>query len=487
MNVPRSGRRAVLGGVLLLVLVLGLASPVGAIPAFARKYGRSCQTCHVAFPKLNAFGEAFRLLGYHLPGETADQIAQPDVRLGSPAYKRVWPEAVWPSLLPSHVPVALSATFLETSSKKFGEDGDVTVRDDFVFPSEASIVVGGSTGDHISFFGELAFEQSVVDGELENDAGIEHFDIRFIRPVGNSTALNAKIGAFQPELVGGFDHGRRLTIANIDAMYSVAPVALGGAREVITGDEDGGGGLALPGIVRGVELFGVVAHRLLWCAGVVNGIGPGEDTFDANAAKDVYGRVAWKWGGMSLDGVERGDYAASGKSWQEKSLRVGLFGYRGNGRGKLTTAEQPGGAGPLLLQDGRFDRVGVDASVVYEDLNVFGGWVRGTDHVEAFAPISGSPDEPGAAVPTAWGSYTYRAWFLESDMVLHVPWLVGVVRYENVDFPGADGAGGRGSWERATASVTGLVRANVKAVAEYTRDLDEGRNHSFQLALVIAI
>ncbi len=52
---------------LLLLLVPGRAS---AIPAFARKYQTSCQTCHIVFPKLNAFGEAFRLRGYHMPAET---------------------------------------------------------------------------------------------------------------------------------------------------------------------------------------------------------------------------------------------------------------------------------------------------------------------------------------------------------------------------------------------------------------------------------
>ncbi len=36
-----------------------------AIPAFARKYDTSCQTCHVSsFPKLNDFGNRFRDRGY---------------------------------------------------------------------------------------------------------------------------------------------------------------------------------------------------------------------------------------------------------------------------------------------------------------------------------------------------------------------------------------------------------------------------------------
>jgi hypothetical protein len=35
-----------------------------AIPAFARKYGVSCQLCHAPAPKLNAFGEQFAGNGF---------------------------------------------------------------------------------------------------------------------------------------------------------------------------------------------------------------------------------------------------------------------------------------------------------------------------------------------------------------------------------------------------------------------------------------
>lgn len=48
----------------LLVLALGsqwLCVETEAIPPFARKYQTSCQTCRVIVPKLNSFGEAFRL------------------------------------------------------------------------------------------------------------------------------------------------------------------------------------------------------------------------------------------------------------------------------------------------------------------------------------------------------------------------------------------------------------------------------------------
>ncbi len=64
---------------------VAMESTALAVPAFARKYQTSCQTCHIVFPKLNAFGEAFRLRGYRMPGETADMVKEPPVSLGAPA------------------------------------------------------------------------------------------------------------------------------------------------------------------------------------------------------------------------------------------------------------------------------------------------------------------------------------------------------------------------------------------------------------------
>jgi hypothetical protein len=49
------------------LLILGQAAL--AIPAFARKYGFNCNMCHVAYPKLNDWGQRFRDNGYQVPGQ----------------------------------------------------------------------------------------------------------------------------------------------------------------------------------------------------------------------------------------------------------------------------------------------------------------------------------------------------------------------------------------------------------------------------------
>jgi hypothetical protein len=67
----------------MLFAVLLVDPPqASAIPAFARKYGLPCSTCHTAWPELNYFGMAFRDRGYQLGNERDAPIWQ------NPSY---WP------------------------------------------------------------------------------------------------------------------------------------------------------------------------------------------------------------------------------------------------------------------------------------------------------------------------------------------------------------------------------------------------------------
>jgi hypothetical protein len=65
----RSTRTFLLSVFLLIVVSALSASPGQALPLFARKYKVACTTCHMAFPRLNAFGRQFRQNGYRMVGE----------------------------------------------------------------------------------------------------------------------------------------------------------------------------------------------------------------------------------------------------------------------------------------------------------------------------------------------------------------------------------------------------------------------------------
>ncbi len=69
MKVRPSGFTAIL---LLFGLLLILPTPGHAIPAFARKYGVKCYTCHTIPPALNKTGYMFKRLGYRMPPDEMD-------------------------------------------------------------------------------------------------------------------------------------------------------------------------------------------------------------------------------------------------------------------------------------------------------------------------------------------------------------------------------------------------------------------------------
>ena len=148
---------SLLTGALFVVLI---TPPASAIPAFARKYQTSCQTCHIGFPKLNAFGEAFRLNGYRMPKETEDQIKMKPVSLGADAYKRMWPRAIYPSDLPGQVPLAFNVKMASVYASSVDSSGRHLTQNDFQFPQEANLFAGGTLGEHMSFLTEVTWAEN---------------------------------------------------------------------------------------------------------------------------------------------------------------------------------------------------------------------------------------------------------------------------------------------------------------------------------------
>ena len=69
MKLWTSGLEAVL---VVLGLILLMPQPGNAIPAFARKFGVKCYTCHTVPPALNKNGYMFKRLGYRMPPDEMD-------------------------------------------------------------------------------------------------------------------------------------------------------------------------------------------------------------------------------------------------------------------------------------------------------------------------------------------------------------------------------------------------------------------------------
>src|SRR5882724_9723668 len=127
---------------LLLGVLVTAVSPAHAIPAFARKYGLPCSTCHEAWPMLNNFGQTFKDNGYQLGNGRDAPIDQ------RPEY---WPIAF--RLMPQwhresnsrtavdQVPGNGNSGQVETSVTRYGFD-----------TSSIDLLTAGTLSNNISFF-----------------------------------------------------------------------------------------------------------------------------------------------------------------------------------------------------------------------------------------------------------------------------------------------------------------------------------------------
>ncbi|MGE5233183.1 MAG: hypothetical protein ACM3OB_03660 [Acidobacteriota bacterium] len=450
----------------LAVVILGLAAPARAVPVFSRKYHTSCTTCHAIFPKLNPFGQAFRLNGYRMPGESEnpDLVKDKPVSLGAEAYKQMWPAAVWPSDVPSHAPVAINVKMANLYVSSHDDSGHSIVHNDFQFPQEANLFAAGTLGDNFGFFSELTWSEN-PDGSTETE--IEHAQLNVNSPFGAPHLVNFKIGKFAPDYADGFQEMWIMTDNGIDTLFSYDPIGLHGG----TGTSEEPLGIGLPAGVKGIEMYGVANHRLFYTLGVVNGIGNGVNgTHDANSAKDFYGRIDYKFGGMGLDGDTTG-VTVPAENWRERSMRVGAFGYRGDGSNVPFDLTDDAG-GSFTVEDRTFDRYGLYLSWYFDDLNVFGVVMRGTDRLRVTDLGAGSISNIDP---------NYDAWFVQADYVIKPP-IQASLRYEQLR-PGDPAAP---TQKVANANLSFLVRANIKAMLEYNRDLNDSQNYQLSTVLRFA-
>ena len=463
----RAVRRLLFMSMAAVVLVLG-TRPAGAVPIFSRKYQTSCQTCHAIFPKLNPFGQAFRLNGYRMPKETEEQIKQTPVSLGSESYKKIWPKMVAPSDIPGFAPFALNTKLaILYASEKDPISGKTVVNNDFQFPLEVNIFTAGTLGEHFSFFGELTFGQE-PDGSITTE--IEHAQLHINSPFGPEHAVNFKIGKIAPDVADGFQEMWLMTDNGVDTLFAYSPIGFAGGTGL---DEDVG--ISLPALVQGIEFYGVAKHRLFYTLGLTNGLPPTDSTagtFDGNSRKDYYARLDYKFGGMGLDGDTQGK-SLPAENWRENSFRIGAFGYWGDGRGIDFLVTDPNTLTDFNQQDRTYQRAGGYLSWYWKDLNVFGVAMHGDDKLQNF--------DTGTGALVDETTPSFDVWFAQADYVIRPPFQVSF-RYENLN--PADPAADNIRFYNANFSF--LSRANIKTMLEYRRDAHESENYTLAAVLRFA-
>ncbi|MBI4564374.1 MAG: hypothetical protein HY716_06745 [Planctomycetes bacterium] len=417
------------------VCLLAAAREGHAIPEWARKYKTSCATCHEAFPRLTGIGEAFRLNGYRFPQNDEAYVRIEPVVLGAEPWKRVFPEAIWPSTIPGTPPI--SVRLISDYDVDIG--GSTEARSNFKFPQEMALLMGGTLGDSLSFFLEAGFEPAEDEFGVEGFLNIE--DI-FSGALGENR-LNLRIGSvgmYELDLPNSRDHQRLTRFPYLKNEFAIHyPVGFTERNDFNLHTQ------------AGVMLYGFSA-RYQYALGVVNGNGAIEDN---NSEKDVFFQFAYKIGGLGYDGSggpEAGDeipVTPSGQ-WVDDSVRLGTFVYLGR-----ADVVDPLGFG----EEDRFWRLGFDAKWKWLDLGLTGG------------VVFGSNDEPYGTLSD--DSVDSRVWFGEAEYFVY-PWLVGTVRYEAlaVDEPTGILATGQDR-ARVVPSILALLRANVRVIAEarlYTKN-----------------
>ncbi len=286
-------RRGLCGLPLLLLLASVWAPEAAGMPAFARKYDMSCSACHAAYPRLNAFGEAFMDANYRLPNwRQAHTLETGDDRL----------------VLPDSVPLALRAQAWvqarDGASQIDPVTGEETSADlDFQSPYLVKLLSSAPLSDHISYYFYGIFAEKGGNGEtVIEDAWFSHDDVF-------GSGVGMMLGQFQvSDLM--FPRELRMTFQDLMA-YRFAG---------ITYD-------------RGV-LFSTAAGPVDIDLGAVNGNGieqnfsvnsPGyrrpDHLFDNDSGKALFGRIGGQAGPLS----------------------VGLFGYDGS---------QANATGPAGTDDG---------------------------------------------------------------------------------------------------------------------------------------
>jgi hypothetical protein len=426
----------------VVLALLALAAPLTAraLPTYSRKYATSCITCHTVYPKLTAFGEAFRRNGFRFPGVVDSDYVKLDlVNLGQEANKRDFPDAVWPSFLTSVPQVG----FAFTASPRFhpgnsinsayatSVDKHTTVNFDTVARS-GNLYISSSIDDNITFQGWMNISDT---GASVSETAITWADI-----VGPRGVANLSVGYGFPTLSpwargSAYVGGKALFGLSLSALYGQSgtwsPLAAYSFLEV-----------------NGITAAG----RLEYGAGLTPGVHS-----DGGPPRDFYGHVAYKFGGMRLDG--EGNYVPSDpkKWWSEYSTTLYGFVYKSTSRwatpalAAATDKLTPDGytKGYVLWDDGMTYGGGARFNVASAELSV-GGLYDKHNHVTQVKGPDGLPG--GATQIAAYADLSYIVF----------PWLVPAVRAEHVIVQPTRARAAKANDTRLLPVIAALIRPNFK-------------------------
>lgn len=349
--------------------LLSMVDDASAIPTFARKHNMPCSSCHIAFPKLNAFGKQFRENGYRMPGDKGTYIYQ------------------------EGVPLSASINIAWESEK--AEETDVRESRNSIDFEEARLFAGGTLAPKVSYYADLKLfeKEPSEDVELEEAVAGEHLQAFVILDDPFSPAIpegyvNIAIGLRELDLP--ISPMRRLTESQY-LIYNTMPMAMGMSSEELMN------GLMFMTPQTGIEVKGNFPQGLHYGFSLINGRG---SLTDNNDRKDIYGNIGYTRNGQT----------------------IGLIGYSGkNVLADVTTFETDGEVGDGPDVDTTRYAVSIDANIL-KGLNLFGMymWMKDSyDEALMFNAMDSSKERE------------FTGYFIEADYLV-MPRLIAALRWDNI-------------------------------------------------------
>src|SRR5271157_131632 len=462
------------------LIVLSVPTSAGAIPAFSRKYGTSCSTCHMDFPKLNDFGKAFKDAGFKFPKGDEDFIKVPQVMLGAPAQKELWPHTVFPGTIPGLPPIGLrfNQFFQVTSGNANNYNiagqslGPYVPRTDFE-PGYFSIFMAGNFGSDIAFWvdDDLSVSGQNLNGAL-GDGYLRFVNVgRFLKLP--TDAFTVRVGQFELDLP--FTQARSINISPYD-IYTQAN--FGGPNQNVSNViemADAGHGIEF----SGGHTYGGYHYSIAFVdqntSGQTNsapnvpsptgGNSGGVGFFSDSNYKDIYANFSYRFN-LEKDPASRHDIQAAGATGPRDHtyLSVGAFYYEGRSVQRYSGVTA-GGAANVITAREPFYRVGGDFSFNYRTFNLYGLAMYGHDN----DLVLNSLTNPTGFLPGA--SATFNGGFIQADYLV-LPWIMAIMRFDRVQstadflngpFVATNFYSPAGSTRnRFTPGVQFLIHANIK-------------------------